>query len=323
MRKRVLITGVNGQVGSYMAEYLLEKDYDVYGLVRRQSNEKFDNIQHILDKITLIHGDLTDQSSLLEALSIAKPDECYNFAAQSLVPASWEQPELTANITAVGVLRLLEAIRKYNPNIKILQASSSEMYGYVLEVPQTEKTSFNPVSPYACAKVFGHMLMRTYRFSYNMFAANAISFNHESPRRGHEFVTRKISIGVAKIKLGLIDKIYLGNLDAKRDWSHAKDIVRGIYLIMQHSEPDDFVLCSEESRSIREFLTEAFAIIGVSDWQQYVEVDQQFMRPADVNFLLGDCTKAKTVLHWKPEISFKELVREMVENDIRLLQRTT
>lgn len=247
MRKRVLITGVNGQVGSYMAEYLLEKDYDVYGLVRRQSNEKFDNIQHILDKITLIHGDLTDQSSLLEALSIAKPDECYNFAAQSLVPASWEQPELTANITAVGVLRLLEAIRKYNPNIKILQASSSEMYGYVLEVPQTEKTSFNPVSPYACAKVFGHMLMRTYRFSYNMFAANAISFNHESPRRGHEFVTRKISIGVAKIKLGLIDKIYLGNLDAKRDWSHAKDIVRGIYLIMQHSEPDDFVLCSGKS----------------------------------------------------------------------------
>lgn len=321
MKKKILVTGINGQTGSYMAELLLEKGYDVYGLVRRQSNEKFDNIAHILDQITLIHGDLTDQSSLLEALAISKPDECYNFAAQSFVQASWEQPELTANITAIGVLRLLEAVRKYNPAIKLLQASSSEQFGRVLKTPQNEEVAFNPVSPYAVSKCFAFSMMRTYRFSYNMFAANAISFNHESPRRGQEFVTRKISMGVARIKLGLADKIFLGNLDAKRDWSHAKDIVRGMYAIMQHDEPDDFVLCSGETHSIREFLTEAFKIIGIDDWSSYVEQDQRFMRPAEVNLLLGDYSKAKKILNWKPTISFQELVREMVESDIELLQK--
>jgi len=322
MKKRALITGINGQSGSYMSELLLEKGYDVYGLVRRQSNEKFDNIQHILNDVTLIHGDLTDQSSLLEALAISRPDEVYNFAAQSYVAASWEQPELTANITGLGVLRLLEAIRKYNTTIKILQASSSEQFGRVLETPQLEKTPFNPVSPYAVSKCFAYSMMRTYRFSYNMFACNAISFNHESPRRGQEFVTRKISIGVAKIKLGLTNKIYLGNLEAKRDWSHAKDIVQGIYLIMQHHDPDDFVLCSGETHSIKEFLTEAFKLIGINDWAPYVVIDQKFMRPAEVNILLGDCTKAKKVLKWKQKHNFKELVKEMVENDIKLLQES-
>lgn len=319
MRKSALVTGCNGQDGSYMCELLLEKDYDVYGLVRRQSNEKFDNISHILDKITLIHGDLTDQTSLLEALEISKPQECYNFAAQSFVHTSWEQPILTANVTGIGALNLLEAIRKYDLRIKVLQASSSEMYGRVLETPQNEFTNFNPISPYACAKLFAYSLFRTYRFSYNMFASNAISFNHESPRRGKEFVTRKISLGVAKIKLGLSDMIILGNLDAKRDWSHAKDIVRGIYAIMQHSEPDDFVLCSGETHSICEFLTEAFAVIGIKDWLQYVQVDSKLLRPAEVNLLLGDCAKAKKILKWESTVSFKELVREMVEKDIQFL----
>lgn len=322
MKKRALVLGCNGQDGSYMCELLLEKDYDVYGLVRRQSDEKFDNINHILDKITLIHGDLTDQSSLLEALEISNPDEIYNFAAQSLVPISWEQPILTSEITGVGVLVALESVRKYDSKIKFFQAGSSEMFGRVLETPQTEKTAFNPVSPYACAKVFGHMMVRTYRFSYGMFASNAISFNHEGPRRGKEFVTRKISLGVARIKLGLGDKIYLGNLESKRDWSHAKDIVKGIYAIMQHSEPDDFVLCSGETHSIREFLTEAFAIMRVKDWASYVEVDQKFMRPAEVNLLQGDYSKAKKILNWQPTISFKELVREMVESDIKLLEKS-
>lgn len=321
MKKKCLITGVNGQDGSYMAELLIEKDYEVYGLVRRQSNESFDNIAHILDKITLIHGDLTDQSSLIEALEISKPDEVYNFAAQSHVHESWKQPILTAEIDAIGPLKLLEAVRKMNPEIKIIQASSSEMYGDVLNVPQNEQTSFNPVSPYACSKTFAYYAMRTYRFSYNMFACNAISFNHEGPRRGQEFVTRKISTGVAKIKLGLADKIYLGNLNAKRDWSHARDIVEGMYLIMQHDKPDDFVLCSSETHSIREFLTVAFNVIGIDGWEQYVEIDQQFIRPAEVNLLLGDNTKAKNVLGWKPKIAFKDLVKEMVENDIKLLQK--
>lgn len=321
MRKRALVTGINGQDGSYMAELLLEKDYDVYGLVRRQSNERFDNIKHILNKIILIHGDLTDQSSLFEALDIARPDEVFNFAAQSFVQASWEQPELTANITGLGVLRLLEAVRKYNKNIKFIQAASSEQFGRVLETPQNEKTPFNPVSPYACAKVFAYSTMRTYRFSYNMFACNAISFNHESPRRGQEFVTRKISMGVAKVKLGLIDKIALGNIDAKRDWSHAKDIIYGMYLIMQHNEPDDFVLSSDETHSIREFIEKAFSVIGIKNWEQYIEIDQRFMRPAEVHLLQGDSSKARNILGWRPRIKFNDLVFEMVKNDIQLLER--
>jgi GDPmannose 4,6-dehydratase len=319
-RKRAFITGINGQDGSYMAEYLLERDYDVYGLVRRQSNERFDNITHILDKITLIHGDLTDQGSLLEALNIAKPEIVINLAAQSFVKASWDQPELTANITAIGVLRVLEAIRKYNKKIKFIQASSSEQWGNVLEIPQSEDTKFNPQSPYGASKVFGYYITRIYRFSYNMFACNAISCNHESPRRGQEFVTRKISMGVAKIKLGLSDKIMLGNLDAKRDWSHAKDIINGMYSILQHDKPDDFVLCSGETHSVREFLTKAFETIGINDWTPYVLIDPHFMRPAEVNLLQGNYKKANTVLGWKPTIPFNRLICEMVENDIKLLQ---
>lgn len=321
-KMRALITGANGQVGSYLCELLLEKGYDVYGLVRRQSDEKFDNISHILDKITLIHGDLTDQSSLNEALQIANPEVCVNLAAQSHVHVSWNQPILTSEIDAIGFLNLLESIRKYNSKIKILQASSSEMYGKVLEVPQTEKTGFNPTSPYAVAKVFSHFMCRTYRFSYNMFASNVINFNTESPRRGKEFVTRKISLGIAKIKLGLADKIILGNLDAKRDWSHAKDIVKGVYAIMQYSEPDDFVLCSGDTHSIREFIEEAFKVAEIKNWQDYIEIDQKFIRPAEVNLLQGDYSKAKRILNWQPKITFKELVREMVESDIKLLEKT-
>ena len=317
MKKRALVTGITGQTASYMCELLLEKGYDVFGLVRRQSNETLDNIAHILDKITLIHGDLTDSSSLIEALEISNPEEIYNFAAQSHVHVSWQQPILTSEIDAIGPLKLLEAVRKYNPKIKIVQASSSEQFGRVLEVPQTEKTAFNPVSPYAVSKCFAFSMMRTYRFSYNMFAVNAISFNHESPRRGVEFVTRKITLGVAKIKLGLANKISLGNLDSQRDWSHAKDIVKGVYAIMQHNEPDDFVLCSGETHSIKEFLTEAFNVIGISDWTPYVEIDPKFIRPAEVNLLLGDHTKATTILGWEPTITVKELVKEMVEQDIK------
>lgn len=319
----VLITGISGQDGSYMAELLLEKGYNVYGLVRRQSVENFSNINHILDRIKLIYGDLSDQSSLINAINIAKPEEIYHLGAMSFVGTSWDQPEMTANVTAVGSLRVLEAIRKTNSKIKFLQASSSEMYGRVLEVPQNENTSFNAVSPYACSKVFAHAITRTYRFSYSMFASTAISFNHESVRRGKEFVTRKISLGIAKIKFGLINKIILGSLDAKRDWSHAKDIILGMYLIMQHSEPDDFVLCSGETHSIKEFIEEAFKVANIPNWHDYIEIDQKFIRPAEVNLLQGDYSKAKRILNWQPKISFKELVREMVESDIYLLEKSS
>lgn len=319
---RALVTGVNGQTASYMCEFLLDKGYEVFGLVRRQSSEKFENIDQILNEITLIHGDLTDSTSLINAIETAKPDELYNFAAQSHVHVSWEQPILTAEVDALGVLRLLEVIRKVNKNTRFIQASSSEQFGRVLEVPQNENTNFNPVSPYAVSKVFSFFITRTYRYSYNMFASNAICFNNESPRRGKEFVTRKISLGIAKIKLGLADKIILGNLDAKRDWSHSKDIINGIYLIMQHSEPDDFVLCSGETHSVREFIEEAFKVANIQDWRKYIEIDQRFIRPAEVNLLQGDYSKAKRILNWQPKITFKELVREMVESDIKLLEKT-
>jgi len=318
----ILITGISGQDGSYMAELLLDKGYNVYGLVRRQSVENFSNINHILDRVKLIYGDLSDQSSLINAINIAQPDEIYHFGAMSFVGMSWDQPELTANITGIGSLRILEAIRKTNVKTKFVQAASSEQYGKVLVSPQNEESSFNPVSPYGVSKTFAYFLTRTYRFSYNMFAANAISFNHESPRRGKEFVTRKISLGVAKIKLGLANKISLGNLEAKRDWSHSKDIINGIYLIMQHNEPDDFVLCSGETHSVKEFIEEAFRVANIPDWQKYIEIDQRFIRPAEVNLLQGDYSKAKRILNWQPKISFKELVREMVESDIKLLEKT-
>ena len=317
--KTALVVGATGQIASYLMELLLDKDYKVFGLMRRQSNENLCNIEHILDKITILHGDLTDETSLADAIEQSQPDEIYNTAAQSHVKVSWEQPILTSDINAIGCVKLLEAVRKINKKIKVIQFSSSEMYGDVLEVPQTEKTPLNPRSPYAVSKVFSYFMFRTYRFSYDMFACNTINFNTESPRRGKEFVTRKITMAVAKIKLGSKDKIKLGNLEASRDWSHAKDIVKGVYAIMQHNEPDDFVLCSGETHSIKEFLTEAFNVIGISDWTPYVEIDQKFMRPAEVNLLLGDHTKATTILGWKPTISFKELVKEMVEKDIQLL----
>lgn len=317
----ILITGISGQDGSYLAELLLDKGHNVYGLVRRQSSENFVNINHILDKIKLIYGDLTDQSSLINAVNIAQPEEIYNLGAQSYVGTSWDQPELTANITGLGALRMLEAIRKTNSKIKFIQASSSEQWGRVLETPQTENTPFNPISPYAVSKTFAYFLTRTYRFSYNIFASNAISFNHEGPRRGKEFVTRKITLGVAKIKLGLTDKIFLGNLGAKRDWSHAKDIINGIYLIMQHNEADDFVLCSGETHSVKEFIEEAFRVVDIKNWQDYIEIDSRFIRPAEVNLLQGDYSKAKRILNWRPTITFKELVNEMVISDIHLLEK--
>ena len=317
----ILITGISGQDGSYMADLLLEKGHKVYGLIRRKSNENFENIEHLLDKVTLIPGDLSDQSSLMNAINISKPDQIYNFAAQSFVGASWEQPELTSNITGLGALRLLEAIRKINSKIKFVQASSSEQFGRVLTPVQDENTPFNPVSPYGSSKVFAYFLARTYRYSYGMFASNAISFNHEGPRRGKEFVTRKISMGVAKIHLGLEKKITLGNLDAKRDWSHAKDIVNGIYLIMQHNKPDDFVLCSGKTHSVRDFLREAFKVIGVTEWWDYVDMDQQLIRPAEVDELVGDYSKIRDTLGWQPKIGFDELVREMVESDIKLFEK--
>lgn len=320
--KAALITGANGQVASYLIELLLENNYKIYGLIRRQSNENLINIEHLLDKITILHGDLTDRTSLIEAIEKSNPDEIYNTAAQSHVKVSWDQPVLTAEINSIGSLNLLEVIRKINVNIKLLQCSSSEQFGKVLAIPQTEETPFNPLSPYAVSKTFAFFMMRTYRFSYNMFACNAISFNTESPRRGKDFVTRKIILGVAKIKLGLANKITLGNLEAKRDWSHSKDIVAGIYAIMQHSEPDDFVLCSGETRSVREFIEEAFKVANIQDWQKYIEIDQKFIRPAEVNLLQGDYSKAKRILNWQPKITFKELVQEMVESDIKLLEKS-
>lgn len=318
---RALITGITGQVASYLAEFLLEQNYEVFGLARRQSNENFDNIKHLLDKINILHGDLTDQTSLIEALEISKPEEIYNTAAQSHVKVSWEQPILTSEVNSIGLVRLLEIIRKVNKKIKLLQCSSSEQFGKVLAVPQNEETAFNPLSPYAASKTFSFFMMRTYRFSYNMFACNAINFNTESPRRGKDFVTRKISLGVAKIKMGLADKVVLGNLDSKRDWSHAKDIVRGMHLIMQQDVPDDFVLCSGETHSIREFIEEAFRVAGIANWQDYIEIDPKFMRPAEVNLLLGDYSKAKNILGWQPTMGFKELVQEMVESDINSLKK--
>lgn len=319
---RALVTGVNGQAGSYLAELLLEKGYEVFGMVRRQSNENLENIEHLLDKIKIVHGDLTDQVSLIDIINSVRPREIYNMAAQSHVQVSWEQPELTCDINALGVLKLLEAVRKTDINTKIIQASSSEMFGRVLSTPQNENTSFNPVSPYACSKVFAYNIMRTYRFSYGMFACNAISFNYESVRRGREFVTRKISLGVAKIKLGLVDKIYLGNIDAKRDWSHARDIVEGMHLIMQHAAPEDFVLASGETHSVKEFLEEAFRVAEIKDWQDYIMIDEKFIRPAEVNILLGDSSKARKILRWAPKIAFKELVEEMVINDIKTLKKS-
>jgi GDPmannose 4,6-dehydratase len=316
--KRVLITGVTGQDGSYLAELLLDKGYEVHGMVRRASTENFERIAHLVDKIGLVQADLLDPTSLVEALEETRPTEVYNLGAQSFVPTSWKQPVLTAEFTAVGVTRLLEAVRRVDPEIRFYQASSSEMFGKVREVPQTETTPFYPRSPYGVAKVYGHFITVNYRESYGLFACSGLLFNHESPRRGLEFVTRKISDGVARIKLGLADELRLGNLDAKRDWGFAGDYVEAMWLMLQQDEPDDYVIATGEEHSVREFTEIAFTHAGL-DADQHVKSDPEFLRPAEVDHLVGDASKAREKLGWEPRVSFRELAETMVDADLERL----
>jgi GDPmannose 4,6-dehydratase len=316
---RALITGITGQDGSYLAEFLLEKGYEVYGIVRRSSTEKFERIAHIMNKITLIQADLADQVSMIEALSTVRPREVYNLAAQSFVPTSWSQPILTGDVTALGVTRILEAVRLVDKSIRFYQASSSEMFGHVRETPQTELTPFYPRSPYGVAKVYGHWITVNYRESYNLYACSGILFNHESPRRGLEFVTRKVTHGVARIKHGLDSELRLGNLDAKRDWGFALDYVHAMWLMLQQDTPDDYVISSEETHTVREMCEVAFARAGL-DWEKHVVVDPKFYRPAEVHLLLGDCSKARKQLGWKPECTFKQLIEMMVDADLKQVQ---
>jgi GDPmannose 4,6-dehydratase len=318
---RALITGITGQDGSYLAELLLTKGYEVFGLVRRSSVKRFERIEAIMDSISLVEGDLTDQSSLDSVIDAVQPDEVYNLAAQSFVPVSWNQPVLTGDVTGLGVTRVLEAIRKHSPKARFLQASSSEMFGKVREMPQTELTPFYPRSPYGVAKTFGHYITVNYRESYGLYACAAIGFNHESPRRGMEFVTRKVTHQVARIKCGLANKLAMGNLDAKRDWGFAGDYVYAMWLILQQAEPEDFVLATGETHSIRELLEVAFAAAGL-DWKQHVHCDPKLMRPAEVEYLCGDASKAREKLGWKPRLGFAELIKMMVEADLDALQAT-
>ena len=319
MTKTALITGITGQDGSYLAELLLEKGYEVHGMVRRSSTETFERIEQIRDQVTLHQGDLLDQRSLVDALRASKPDEIYNLAAMSFVAASWVQPTLTAEFTGVGVTRMLEAMREVCPDARFYQASSSEMYGKVLEVPQTETTPFYPRSPYGVAKAYGHFITVNYRESYDLFAAGGILFNHESPRRGLEFVTRKITWHAAAIKLGLIDKLALGNLDAERDWGYAKDYVEAMWLMLQQDTADDYVIATNQTNSVRECVEVAFDEAGLGSFEPYVELDQQFVRPAEVDQLIGDYGKAERELGWTPKTSFEELIRLMVRADLELL----
>src|SRR5499427_1986442 len=315
---RALITGVTGQDGSYLAEFLLAKGYEVYGLVRRSSLEKYDRIEHIADRVRFVEGDLTDQSSLDQAIGQTQPDEIYNLAAQSFVPVSWNQPVLTADVTGLGALRVLEAIRKHSPKTRFLQASSSEMFGKVVESPQTETTRFHPRSPYGVAKVFAHHITVNYRESYGIFACSSICFNHESPRRGSEFVTRKVTQHAARIKLGLTNKLKMGNLDAQRDWGYAGDYIRAMWLMLQQPQADDFVIATGESHSVRELVEVAFGHAGL-DWKKYVKLDPRFLRPAEVDHLIGDPAKARQVLGWQPEVDFTGLVTMMVDADVERL----
>lgn len=314
-----LITGITGQDGSYLAEFLLQKGYRVVGMVRRASTHNYERIQHLLDQITLVQGDLHDQGSLLAILEEYQPDEVYNLAAQSFVPTSWMQPALTAEVTALGVTRMLEAIRYVNPKIRFYQASSSEMFGKVVEVPQRESTPFYPRSPYGVAKVYGHWITVNYRESYNLFAVSGILFNHESPRRGLEFVTRKISDGVARIRLGLAKELRLGNLEARRDWGFAGDYVRAMWLMLQQEHPEDFVIGTGETHSVREFCEVAFGHVGL-DYRDFVVQDERFYRPAEVDVLVADASKAHAKLGWEPSVSFTELVKMMVEADLERLR---
>jgi GDPmannose 4,6-dehydratase len=316
--RRALITGITGQDGSYLAEFLLEKGYEVFGMTRRASTENVERISHLVDRLTLLQGDLLDPPSLDAALRESQPMEVYNLAAQSFVPTSWNQPVLTAEFTAVGVTRMLEAIRAVDPSIRFYQASSSEMFGKVREVPQTEMTPFHPRSPYGVAKVYGHYITVNYRESYDLFAVSGILFNHESPRRGLEFVTRKITDGAARIKHGLAEELRLGNLDSERDWGFAGDYVEAMWLMLQEDEPSDYVVATGETHTVREFVEAAFGHAGL-DWERYVVQDERFMRPAEVDQLIGDPTKAKEQLGWEPRTSFRELVEMMVDADLERL----
>jgi GDPmannose 4,6-dehydratase len=318
--KRALITGITGQDGSYLAELLLEQGYEVHGMVRRASTEKFDRIEHLRDRITLHQGDLLDQRSLVDTLRAARPDEVYNLAAMSFVALSWVQPTLTADFTGVGVTRILEALREACPEARFYQASSSEMFGKVREVPQNEQTPLYPRSPYGVAKVYGHFITINYRESYGLHATSGILFNHESERRGLEFVTRKITWHAAAIKHGLRDKLALGNLDAKRDWGYAKDYVRAMWLMLQQDTAEDFVIATGETHTVRECVEVAFDEAGLGNWERYVEIDPQFLRPAEVDLLIGDPTKAREQLGWVPETSFEELIRLMTRADLELLK---
>ncbi|MDK1021738.1 MAG: GDP-mannose 4,6-dehydratase [Candidatus Hydrogenedentes bacterium] len=318
-KPRALITGLTGQDGSYLADLLLEKGYEVYGVVRRSSTETFDRIRHIQDRVTLVQADLTDQVSMIDAIDEIRPAEVYNLAAQSFVPTSWKQPILTADVTALGVTRVLEAIRVVDKSIRFYQASSSEMFGKVREVPQNEQTPFYPRSPYGVAKAYGHFITVNYRESYDIFACSGILFNHESPRRGLEFVTRKITDGVARIKLGLADELRLGSLDAKRDWGYALDYVQAMWLMLQQDKAEDYVVSSGEMHSVRELCEVAFSHAGL-DMNDYVVVDPAFYRPAEVHELLGDSSKAKKDLGWAPQTSFEDLVEMMVTADLKRVQ---
>lgn len=319
MKKRALITGITGQDGSYLAEFLLGKGYEVIGMVRRTSTVNFERIKHVQHKITLVTGDLLDEVSLINMLRDHRPSEVYNLAAQSFVQTSWPQPVFTGETTALGVTRMLDAVRLADPDIRFYQASSSEMFGKVVEVPQKETTPFYPRSPYGVAKVYGHWITVNYRESYGMYASSGILFNHESPRRGLEFVTRKISNGAARIKLGLDEELRLGNLDARRDWGFAGDYVEAMWLMLQQEQPDDYVVATGETHSVREFCELAFGHVGL-DYRDYVVQDERFMRPAEVDLLIGDPAKAQSALGWKPRTSFPDLVRMMVDADLQLLK---
>ena len=321
MKKRALITGINGMDGSHLADFLLEKDYEVFGMERRTSTPNRTNSWHLEDKITFLNGDLTDQNSLYRCLVKSNPHEVYNLAAMSFVGESWNTPEQTGDVTGLGVLRILEAIREYDlvNRIKFYQASTSELYGRMVENPAKETTPFYPRSPYGVAKLYGHWITKNYRESYDMFNVSGILFNHESERRGVEFVTRKITDGVARIHLGLKDYIKLGNLDAKRDWGYSPDYVKSMWMMLQNDQPDDYVIATGKDHTIREFLDIAFNCVDINDWEKYVIQDERFMRPAEVAVLCGDSTKAREVLGWKPETSFKQMISNMVANDIDLL----
>lgn len=317
---RALITGITGQDGSYLAEFLLGKGYKVYGMVRRSSVENFNRIEHIRDRLKFIQADLLDQLSIIDAVKESRPDEIYNLGAMSFVPTSWRQPVLTGEFTGLGVTRMLEAVRHMDKNIKFYQASSSEMFGKAKEVPQDENTPFYPRSPYGVAKVYGHYMTVNYRESYDLFACSGILFNHESPRRGLEFVTKKVTYNAAKIKLGLAKDLYMGNLDAKRDWGYAKDYIEAMWMMLKQDSPEDYVISTEEAHSVKEWVEVSFKCLDL-DWTKYVKVDKRYIRPADVDLLVGDSSKAKKKLGWKKKVSFEQLVKIMVEYDYNYLKK--